>query len=46
MIADLVRGRGYDYAFKIVQVNALPRGANGKVNRKQLKAAVSNQSGS
>jgi acyl-coenzyme A synthetase/AMP-(fatty) acid ligase len=35
-----LRGRGIDCAISLINLKAIPRGLNGKVNRAQLKAAI------
>jgi hypothetical protein len=36
----MLRARGSDCAIRLIELNAIPRGLNGKVNRAQLKAAI------
>lgn len=36
----LLRSRGVDCTIRLVELNAIPRGLNGKVNRAQLKTAI------
>jgi acyl-coenzyme A synthetase/AMP-(fatty) acid ligase len=36
----ILRGRGFDYAVRIVPVRTIPRGVSGKVNRGELKALL------
>jgi hypothetical protein len=36
----LLRVRGIDCAIRLVDLNTIPRGLNGKVNRAQLKTAI------
>jgi acyl-coenzyme A synthetase/AMP-(fatty) acid ligase len=39
-IAAAARGRGIDYGIRLFDLTAIPRGANGKVNRAQLKTLL------
>jgi acyl-coenzyme A synthetase/AMP-(fatty) acid ligase len=36
----LAQARGIDYPIRLIEMQAIPRGANGKVNRQRLKAAM------
>jgi acyl-coenzyme A synthetase/AMP-(fatty) acid ligase len=42
-IAAILRPRGFSYPVRLFPLGAIPRGANGKVNRQQLKAAMLEQ---
>lgn len=39
-LSAMLRTRGFHYTVKLFGLRAIPRGANGKVNRQQLKALM------
>ena len=39
-IAAALRARGIDYPIRLMRLKAVPRGANGKVSREQLKSLM------